>query len=70
MSAKETDPSRKSWMLWDIYRNTNPETETFVVQMPDDRQDMGQELKRVIAGEKKWLTKAWTGQTTCTSSSI
>jgi prolyl oligopeptidase len=68
MSAKETDPSRRSWMLWDIYRNTNPETETFVIELPADGEDMGERLKEVVAKGKRWLTKGWTGQTTCKSS--
>jgi hypothetical protein len=57
-------------MLWDIYRNTNPETETFVIEVPGDRDDMGQELARVIKEEKRWLTRGYTGQTTCKSSLI
>jgi prolyl oligopeptidase len=65
MSAKETDPSRRSWMLWDIYRNTNPETETFVIELPADGEDMGERLKEAVGERKRWLTKGWTGQTTC-----
>jgi hypothetical protein len=67
MSSKESDPEVRSWMLWDIYRNTNPETEAFVVEMPRDRDDMGQELARVIKEEKRWLSRGYTGQTTCKS---
>jgi hypothetical protein len=67
MSAEETDPNRRSWILWDIYRNTNPETECFVIRTPADCHDMGMELEKVIEGGKRWLTRGWTGQTTCMS---
>lgn len=69
MSANEIDPERRSWMLWDIYRNTNPETECFVIQIPADSHDMGLQLKKAIEGGKRWLTRGWTGQTTCMSHS-
>jgi hypothetical protein len=65
MSSKETDPETTSWMLWDIYRNTNPETECFVIKTPGDSSEMGSKLKEVIERGKRWLTKGWTGQTTC-----
>ena len=67
MSCKETDATKRSWMLWDIYRNTNPETECFVIDIPTDVKDLGHRLKEVLEGNKRWLTKGWTGQTTCRS---
>jgi len=69
MSAKDSDPNRRSWMLWDIYRNTNPETECFVIQTPADTHDLGLQLKKAIEEGRRWLTKGWTGQTTRTSHS-
>ena len=67
MSANENEPTRRSWMLWDVYRNTNPETETFVIELPEDGADMGMRLAKVIAEQKRWLSRGFTGETKCTS---
>lgn len=67
MSAKENDLSTRSWMLWDIYQNTNPETETFVIELPEDTPDMGRVLAQTISETKRWLSRGYTGESKCTS---
>lgn len=52
-------------MLWDIYRNTNPETETFVIEIPEDGEDLGRRLADVIIDQKRWLSIGYTGETKC-----
>lgn len=64
MSANEADPSVKSWMFWDVYRNTNPECEAFVIETPVDSPHMGQDLAAAMKA-KKWLSQGWSGDTHC-----
>jgi hypothetical protein len=68
-SSDPTSGARR-WLLWDIYRNTNPETEVFMVELPAKLSQMtghevGSELRRLINGEAKWITKNYSGLTHC-----
>lgn len=67
MSANENDASTRSWMLWDVYQSTNPETEAFVIELPDDSPNMGHDLERVISDKKRWISRGYTGETKCQS---
>lgn len=69
MSCDETGQSgQRAWLFFDVYRNTNPETECFVIPLPIDfasREDMGQVIKTSVETERKWLARGYTGETNC-----
>ena len=68
-SANETGKAR-SWLMWDVYRNTNPETQCMIFELPAalDRMDgpeVGRELARLLRDEVRWISNSFTGETTC-----
>lgn len=67
MAYDETAPGDK-WMFWDMYRNTNPETEVLVCPLPNlegkSGVEVGRALRRSVMEEMRWLATGWTGETT------
>lgn len=60
-------PGGRSWLFFDIYESTSPDTECFVVELPKDldHADIGDIIANAVAGQRKWLSKGFTGETTC-----
>ena len=59
----------RRWVFWNVYRNTNPETECFIFELPSDLNSLsgeatGQELAQLIANPK-WLSTGYTGDLHC-----
>ncbi|WRT64833.1 uncharacterized protein IL334_001769 [Kwoniella shivajii] len=61
LSEKSTE---RSWLTMDVYRNTNPETELLIVELPDGPSKVdGHKIESLIRKERKWVTKGYTGET-------
>ncbi|WWC86998.1 uncharacterized protein L201_001880 [Kwoniella dendrophila CBS 6074] len=54
----------RNWLTFDIYRNTNPETQLLVIELPTDLSKAdGKYIKEAVKTKRKWITKAYTGET-------
>ena len=71
LTSDEREGSGKpAWLYFDVYRNTNPEAETFVVDLPDNlsqREDVGDVIADLVFGHRRWVTRGYTGTTNCES---
>ena len=59
----------RRWLFWNIYRNTNPETECFMIELPRDLEvihgdQVGHELARMLP-EAKWISRGFRGDLHC-----
>lgn len=56
---------RRTWIFIDVYRNTNPETETFMIEVPERPHcASGHQLARLVHRERRWISRGFTGLTT------
>lgn len=57
----------RSWLFFDIYESTSPDTECFVVELPAglDGSDVGTRIAEAVVAERKWLSRGYNGETTC-----
>ncbi|WVW78544.1 hypothetical protein I302_100499 [Kwoniella bestiolae CBS 10118] len=63
-SDQSASPTKRTWLTFDIYRNTNPETELLVVELPGGPRSVdGETIERLVREERKWVTKWFTGET-------
>ncbi|WWC59320.1 uncharacterized protein I303_101872 [Kwoniella dejecticola CBS 10117] len=63
-SDHSASPSKRSFLTFDLYRNTNPETELLIVELPEgpNKAD-GKTIEELIKKDRKWVTKGFTGET-------
>lgn len=58
---------RRQWLFVDWYANTNPETESFLIELPFGKKGhiRAASLATTIATGKRWLSRGFSGLTTC-----
>ncbi|WWC67883.1 uncharacterized protein I206_101800 [Kwoniella pini CBS 10737] len=63
-SDHSASPRKRSFLTFDLYRNTSPETELFIVELPEgpNKAD-GKVIEELIKKNRKWISKGFTGET-------
>lgn len=58
---------KRSWLFFDVYRDTNPECEAFLVELPNISSEIPvmipKELQRLCFSERKWISRGYGGET-------
>ncbi|WVQ69179.1 uncharacterized protein L199_007395 [Kwoniella botswanensis] len=63
-SDHSTSSTKRTFLTFDIYRNTNPETELLIVELPGGPREVdGQIIAELVKDKRKWVTRGFTGET-------
>ncbi|PWN32663.1 alpha/beta-hydrolase [Meira miltonrushii] len=58
---------RRSWLFFDVYRNTNPECEAFLIELPEISSKMPviipEDLQKLCFSERRWISRGYGGET-------
>ncbi|ODN82203.1 hypothetical protein, variant 1 [Cryptococcus amylolentus CBS 6039] len=65
ISVNEQEGSgERAWLALDVYRNTSPETELLVIELPGGTANpVGSTIAELVVKEGKWLSRGFTGET-------
>jgi hypothetical protein len=65
--APADEKRRRQWLFVDWYANTNPETESFLIELPVGRKGhlKAASLATTVETGKRWLSRGFSGLTTC-----
>ncbi|OCF41703.1 prolyl oligopeptidase [Kwoniella heveanensis CBS 569] len=60
----KADSGKRAWLSFDLYRNTNPETELLIVELPGGTGAVdGKIIQNLIYNDAKFVTTGFTGET-------
>lgn len=63
---EKEDNNRRAFLAFDVYKNTSPETELLMVELPGGTAGpAGAILPELVTKEMKWVSKGFTGETHC-----
>ncbi|WVQ83232.1 hypothetical protein IAT38_005371 [Cryptococcus sp. DSM 104549] len=62
VDAKEGS-GKRVWLAFDVYKNTNPETELLLVELEGGTGASVEDVPRLVKEEMKWVSRGFTGDT-------
>lgn len=58
---------RRSWLFFDVYRNTNPECEAFLIELPAISSNnpvfIPEDLQELCFSQRRWISRGYKGET-------